>query len=39
MGITDEGLVAQKVTIWEGMRVAKESGDDIGVSITYPFHL
>ena len=32
MGITEEGLVAQKVAIWEGMRAAKESGDDIGVS-------
>ena len=35
MGITDENLVAQKVTIWEGMWVAKQGGDNIGVSILY----
>ena len=37
MGITDENLVAQKVAIWEGMWVAKQSGDNIGVSIFYSF--
>jgi len=36
MGITEDGLVAQKVAIWEGMRVAKESGDGIGVSTPTP---
>lgn len=33
MGITGEKFVAQKVEIWEGMWAAKQSGDDIGVSI------
>ena len=33
MGITEEKLVAQKVTIWEGMWAAKRSGDDIRVGI------
>ena len=39
IGITGERLVAQKVAIWEGMRAAVESGDDIGVSIPYSTHL
>ncbi|PWW73247.1 hypothetical protein C7212DRAFT_346977 [Tuber magnatum] len=29
-GITEEALVSQKVAIWEGMHVAKQSGDSIG---------
>ena len=33
LGIVGENLVAQKVAIWEGMRLAKQIGDDIGVSI------
>ncbi|KAG0644643.1 hypothetical protein HOY80DRAFT_1110386 [Tuber brumale] len=32
MGITRKALVAQKVTIWEGMYAAKESGDSINVA-------
>ena len=32
MGIAEEKLIAQKVAIWEGMWVAKKSGDKIGVS-------
>ena len=35
MGITGEKFVAQKVAIWEGMWVAKQNGDDIGVSTLY----
>ena len=35
VGITEEKFVAQKVAIWEGMWAAKQSGDDIGVSILY----
>ncbi|KAG0129180.1 hypothetical protein HOY82DRAFT_652508 [Tuber indicum] len=30
MGITEEGLLAQKLTIWEGMYVAEQSGDSVG---------
>ncbi|KAG0639276.1 hypothetical protein HOY80DRAFT_1022630 [Tuber brumale] len=33
MGITEKALVTQKMTIWEGMYAAKESGDSIDVSI------
>ena len=36
MGITEEELIAQKVAIWEGMWVAKKSGDKIGVGTPYP---
>lgn len=32
MGITEAKLLAQKVAIWEGTWVAKQNGDDIGVS-------
>lgn len=35
MGITEERFVAQKVAIWEGTWAAKQSGDDIEVSILY----
>ncbi|PUU72860.1 hypothetical protein B9Z19DRAFT_1166331 [Tuber borchii] len=35
MGMTDAKSVAQKVAIWEGMWVAKQKGDDIGVSTLY----
>ena len=35
MGITETKFVAQKVAIWEGMWVAKQNGDDIGVSTLY----
>lgn len=35
MGITEKTLVAQKVTIWEGMRSAEQSGDSIGVGFLY----
>ena len=35
MGITEEALVAEKVVIWEGMRVAEQHGKDIEVSILY----
>ncbi|KAG0641798.1 hypothetical protein HOY80DRAFT_1038334 [Tuber brumale] len=30
MGITEEGLVTQKIAIWEGMYTAEQSGDSIG---------
>ncbi|KAG0641789.1 hypothetical protein HOY80DRAFT_1038320 [Tuber brumale] len=33
MGVTEESLVAEKVTIWEGMYAAKESGDSVGVRL------
>ena len=39
MGIAEEKLIAQKVAIWEGMWVAKKSGDKIGVSTPYPLSL
>ncbi|KAG0129184.1 hypothetical protein HOY82DRAFT_611047 [Tuber indicum] len=35
MGITEEGLVARKIEIWEGMYTAKESGDSMAVSVLY----
>jgi len=35
MGITEEKLVAQKVAILEGMWIAQQNGDDIGVSVLY----
>ena len=35
MGITGEKFIAQKVAIWEGMRAAQQSSDDIGVSIIF----
>jgi len=35
MGIAEERFVAQKVAIWEGMWVAKQYGDDTGVSILF----
>ena len=35
MGITEAKFVAQKVAIWEGMWIAKQNGDDIGVSTLY----
>lgn len=35
MGISDENLVAQKIAIWEGMWVAKQHGDNVGVSIVF----
>lgn len=33
MGMTGEALVAQKVKIWEGTRVAKQNGEDIEVGV------
>ena len=39
MGITEAKLVAQKVAIWEGMWVAKQNGDEIGVSTLILLHL
>ena len=39
MGIAEEKLITQKVAIWEGMWVAKKSGDKIGVSTPYPLSL
>jgi len=36
MGITEERFVAQKVAIWEGMRVAEQNRDHIEVSILPP---
>ena len=35
MGIAEEGLVAQKVAIWEGMCAAEQSGHSVEVRITY----
>jgi len=35
MGITENGLVAEKVAIWEGMYTAEQSGDSTGVTIFY----
>jgi len=35
MGITEKGLVAEKVAIWEGMHTAEQSGDGTGVTILY----
>ncbi|KAG0135492.1 hypothetical protein HOY82DRAFT_536668 [Tuber indicum] len=35
MRITERAMVAQKVAIWEGMFVAEQNGDSIGVSIIY----
>ncbi|KAG0129182.1 hypothetical protein HOY82DRAFT_652511 [Tuber indicum] len=35
MGITEEGLVSQKIAIWEGMYTAEQSGDSISVSVLY----
>jgi len=35
MGITEKGLVAEKVAIWEGMHTAEQSGDGTAVSILY----
>ena len=39
MGITGEKFIAQKVAIWEGMRAAQQSSDDIGVSIIFSLFL
>ena len=39
MGITGEKFITQKVAIWEGMRAAQQSGDDIGVSILFSLFL
>ena len=33
MGIKDPALIAEKLAIWEGMRVDNEKGDRIGVRI------
>jgi len=35
MGITEKGLVTEKVAIWEGMYTADQSGDSAGVTILY----
>ena len=39
LGIVGEESVAQKVAIWEGMRLDKQIGDDIGVSILFSLFL
>ena len=33
MGIPEEPLITEKVAIWEGMFVAEQNNDSIGVSI------